>query len=84
MKSCQRTTGIMGAVIDGTVPFKVRMGVGAHVIMCRHCRLYFKQMRDVVDLMRHIEPREALAQRGPSAEVEAMLRQAFTAKYGRG
>lgn len=81
MNSCERVTAMMGEVIDANVPFKVRMGVGAHVIMCRNCRLYFKQMKAVVHLTKLAEPKDTT---GPSAELEAMLCQAFSEKYGRG
>lgn len=84
MMTCKEAASIAGDVLDNNAPFKIRMGVGAHVIMCKNCRLYFKQMKSVVGLLSKLEQPEEAPSEGPSPEVEAMLRQAFAAKHGQG
>ncbi len=67
MMSCEQMTEMIGDYLDGKVPFGKRFGLLMHVAICKHCRRYFQQIQQVIDLSR-----EAGAQDPPMAAPEPM------------
>lgn len=47
MLSCQQMAEIVSAYIEGELPLGKRLGIGLHLMVCRHCRRYFDQVRKV-------------------------------------
>lgn len=72
MLSCREITELATAYAEGALPFGEKMRFFMHISMCKHCRLYVKQLRLTVravgSLPKPVEP--------PSPEArEALLKQ---------
>jgi hypothetical protein len=51
MITCEEFADRVTDYLEGTIPISERMGLWLHKTMCHHCRLYFDQMKFVVNLM---------------------------------
>lgn len=47
MLNCREMTQVVTAYLEGELPIWSRMGISMHIMMCSHCRRYFKQIRDI-------------------------------------
>ena len=74
MMSCEEMTGIIGDYLDGKIPFGKKFGIMMHFAICRHCRRYFQQIQQVIDLSR-----EAGAEEAPMPAPEPMKRNLLAA-----
>lgn len=45
MLSCQEITALATAYVEGGLPLGARMRFLMHISMCKHCRLYLRQLR---------------------------------------
>ncbi len=50
MMSCPEMLEMYADYIEGRVPFTKAMSMKLHLMMCVHCRRYYKQMGQVVEL----------------------------------
>lgn len=51
MITCEEFTQKASDYLEGTLPYGEQMGVWLHTVLCKHCRNYLEQLRDVGDLM---------------------------------
>ena len=59
MLSCREVSRHASSWLDGTLPGRVRLQVRLHLMMCRLCREYVRQMGLVVGVLRRfsrVEP----------------------------
>lgn len=71
MHSCQQITELVTEYLEGSMPWRERVKFKLHVMMCKHCRVYLKQVEATVAAVGHVPELEL-----PS-EVEQTLRRAF-------
>lgn len=72
MLSCQEITALATAYVEGDLPLGARMRFLMHISMCKHCRLYVRQLRLTVRTVSRIPmPVESL----PPEVREALLKQ---------
>ena len=58
MLNCREITEHASDFIDARLPWRVRMEVRVHLMMCRICREYVRQMALVVGALRHLRDRD--------------------------
>jgi hypothetical protein len=74
MLSCKDITGRASDFLDSTLPWHVRLQVRLHLMMCRFCREYVRQLSLVVRTLRGL-PKEK-----PSVETQQELLAVFRAE----
>ena len=74
MLTCHQVAAEATEYMEGTAPPARRLGVWAHLRICRNCREYLRQLGRSIDLARR-----ALVE-APSAEVEDELAAIFAAQ----
>ncbi|MCU0574823.1 MAG: zf-HC2 domain-containing protein [Syntrophobacteraceae bacterium] len=78
MLSCEETTRLISESLDRVLPFRQRMAVWAHLLMCRYCSRYRKQLLFIEKAISQVVEgeREGLdpIQWGPSLSPEARER----------
>jgi len=57
MITCEEFTRKASDYLEGTLPYGEKIGVWLHVVLCKHCRIYLDQLRDVGDLMNRLGER---------------------------
>ena len=72
MLNCREVSERVSDFLDGTLPFSVRLQMRLHLLMCRFCREYVRQMALVVGALRRLQRNEPAAEPGP--ELLAMFR----------
>jgi hypothetical protein len=62
MLSCRDLTERAGDYLEGAMPPRARLGVWLHLLICRVCRLYLRQLRLIArvigGLRRELPPEE--------------------------
>jgi anti-sigma factor RsiW len=48
MLTCQQITEVCTDYLDGRMSFGQRLSFQLHLGMCRHCRIYLKQMKTTI------------------------------------
>lgn len=66
MLKCREVSELASAIIDQRLGFRTRLAVLAHLSLCRHCRLYLRQLRLTAETLRRL-PTE------PEADARAIL-----------
>jgi hypothetical protein len=79
MLNCREITGRASEFLDATLPWHVRVQMRLHLLMCRFCREYVRQLALVVATLRHL-PLRHLPVEEPSAELQRKLLTAFRAQ----
>ena len=51
MFNCKEVTRLISDTMDREIPFHRRMGIRIHLLMCRFCARYLKQLRTIRELM---------------------------------
>jgi predicted anti-sigma-YlaC factor YlaD len=74
MLSCREITERASDLLDGTLPWRVRVEIRLHLMMCRFCREYVRQMELLLRTLRRLPPEE------PSPELQRELLTAFRAE----
>lgn len=59
MLSCREVTDRASDFLDTQLPLRVRLQMRMHLLMCRFCREYVRQMSLVVRTLRRMPPHEA-------------------------
>lgn len=54
MLSCKEITELATEYMEGSLPWRQRLGVRMHLWMCTHCRRYMDQMRKVVEVLKRL------------------------------
>lgn len=72
MLNCRDVTERASDFLDAAVPFRVGLQVRLHLLMCRFCREYVRQMELVVRVLRQLPRDEPPAQR--QTELMALFR----------
>jgi hypothetical protein len=72
--SCRELTEQTNAFIDGELGFWPAMGMRMHLLACRHCRSFVRQMRTVLGLV------QGRCDRPPPNEIGPELLEAFRKK----
>jgi len=62
--NCKQSVRLQSAALDTKLPFRQRLGLGIHLMLCKWCRRYGKQIRFL---------RSATATREHGAEEQALL-----------
>lgn len=63
MLSCREVTDHASDFLDTQLPLRVRLQLRMHLLMCRFCREYVRQMLLVVRALRRMPPHEAPPER---------------------
>jgi predicted anti-sigma-YlaC factor YlaD len=71
MLNCREITERAGDYLDAALPWHVRVQMGLHLLMCRFCREYVRQLALVIATLRQL-PAEP-----PSPELQRELLTAF-------
>lgn len=66
MLKCREVSELASAIIDQNLSMRTRLAVLAHLSLCRHCRLYLRQLRLTAETLRRL-PAE------PEADARAIL-----------
>jgi predicted anti-sigma-YlaC factor YlaD len=82
MLNCREITERTSDFLDATLPWRVRLQLRLHLMMCRFCREYVRQMALLTRTLRRLPPQEPsdelpnelLAQFRASRKVAAVLR----------
>lgn len=61
MLNCRNITEHASDFLDATLPWHLRLQVRLHLMMCRFCREYVRQMALVVGTLRRLPGRKAPA-----------------------
>jgi predicted anti-sigma-YlaC factor YlaD len=75
MLNCREITERASDFLDATLPWHVRLQVRLHVMMCRFCREYIRQMALVARALRKLPGEE------PSPELHEELLSRFRAEH---
>lgn len=51
MLTCKELTELATDYLEGNLPWRRRLGVRMHLLMCRYCRAYVEQIRIVSKLL---------------------------------
>jgi len=51
MMACREVTELASQHLDGELPLGKRVAFRLHVMMCRHCRRYLRQLRATIVLL---------------------------------
>lgn len=73
MLNCRDMTERASDFLDAQLPFRVRFQMRMHLLMCRFCREYVRQMALVVRTLRRLSALER-----PSESLQRELLRAFT------
>lgn len=52
MMSCKETTRLISEDLDQPLPWSKRVAVRMHVLLCRRCAAYRRQLRAITNLLR--------------------------------
>lgn len=74
MLNCREVSERTSEFLDATLPFRVRLQMRLHLLMCRLCREYVRQMALVVGALRRLPQDE------PPAELRTELLAVFRAE----
>ncbi len=55
MRSCKQVAARLSASLDEPLPLGERMSLRLHMMMCRYCSRYFKQIRALREISRGYE-----------------------------
>jgi hypothetical protein len=55
MLSCKETSALVSSAMDIKLPMMQRLGIWIHLIMCKYCRRYRKQLQIIRDVARRYE-----------------------------
>jgi predicted anti-sigma-YlaC factor YlaD len=75
MLNCREITERASDFLDAALPWHVRLQVRLHLMMCRFCREYVRQMALVVGSLRRLPRRE------PSVDMQRDLLTLFRAEH---
>jgi hypothetical protein len=73
--NCKEITDRASDFLDATLPWRVRLEVRLHLMMCRYCREYVRQLSLVVRSLR------GLSKEKPSADTARELLMLFRAHH---
>lgn len=78
--SCKQAARLQSAALDGKLPFRQRLGLRIHLMLCKWCRRYGKQIRFLQTATReHADDEQALPQKTLSPEARARIKQRLQA-----
>ncbi|HIB3370096.1 anti-sigma factor family protein [Pseudomonas aeruginosa] len=58
MLSCKELVARSSDFLDGQLDFRGQLAVRSHLLMCRHCRRFIRQMRLTQATVRHLPERQ--------------------------
>ncbi len=56
MLNCRELTELITDYLEGRLPLSRRLSFRLHVMMCRHCRAYLRQMRLTIRTLGKLPP----------------------------
>ena len=59
MLSCKELVARSSAILDSELSFRERMAVRRHLVLCRNCRRFIKQMKLTQAVLRHMPDTQA-------------------------
>lgn len=59
MLKCREVSELASRYVDHDLGMMMRAQIRLHLIMCKHCTRYVRQLRQTVALLKEIAPREA-------------------------
>ena len=79
MMNCKRATELVSEHLDHPLPLSQRVALKTHLLMCRHCARFAKQVRYIRDAVRQF-PEDDDAEDAPTMTDEAKDRLRETLK----
>ena len=74
--SCKESVRLQSAALDRKLPFRQRVGLRIHLLLCKWCRRYGKQIRFLQTATReHDGDKQTLPQRTLSSEARERIKQ---------
>ena len=67
MLSCEEIARLASDSLDGELPLRRRMGMKLHLLMCKHCARYIRQLRRLRQIGRGYEARASEAEQDAPA-----------------
>jgi predicted anti-sigma-YlaC factor YlaD len=58
MMTCKDVLQRLSDIVDGESPLLTRCSFYIHIAMCKNCRKYFQQFRDIHEATQHVEPED--------------------------
>jgi hypothetical protein len=81
MLNCLEMTERASDFLEGALPWRVRLQMRLHLMMCRFCREYLRQMNLVVRTLRRLPAQNAAGVKGaPPVGVDERLLELFRAE----
>ncbi len=68
MFNCKEVTKIISASLDRKLPLHQRIGVRIHLLMCKFCARYKKQIYSLRSILSHTDPTEPHANLSSAAK----------------
>ncbi len=68
MLTCQQMTEVCTEYLEGRMSFGHRLSFQLHLGMCRHCRIYLRQMKTTIETLGRLDDQPM-----PTAVREALL-----------
>ena len=62
MLSCKELVAHSSDYLDGQLNLRERLGVRAHLAMCRHCRRFIRQMKVTQAVLRQLRDKSRLVE----------------------
>ena len=59
MLKCRDVATLASDYIDGDLPWRNRLAVRMHLMMCDACTRYVRQLRHVIAVLKRVRPRSA-------------------------
>ncbi len=56
MLKCREIHSLGDAYVDGCLPWRTRVSLRLHILMCVHCRRYLSQLAALLRAFRHVHP----------------------------
>ena len=74
MLSCKEASALASSELDRKLPLLQRLGLRTHLMMCKYCRRYKKQLQMLRDMARQYEAMELSASPSERLSPEAVDR----------
>jgi predicted anti-sigma-YlaC factor YlaD len=72
--NCKEAHQFLADYLDGALPWRQRMSLSVHLMLCRHCRRYLATYAATIRLAKSLgEPADPVEQPVPEALVQAIL-----------
>jgi hypothetical protein len=78
--NCKAASRLQSEALDHPLPLRQRMGLRVHLVLCKWCRRYGKQIGFLREVAHESDQRDLHAPRGLSAEAKERMKQKLNEK----